>query len=1205
MSAPPTTAGFPLSLPPSMLLRPKDLPMSAFTSTSTTSTRPHRSGANAPLVPVTPLTIKADPFATLVTSGATPGSMPLPGAMRGSSAAATSMIPEGESLLAFPPRLGTLSSGGPLARGMETVSSLPTQGAGAAYGLAPRERQHHKSFPGLTTGQQSVAFNPFFDTIRQNLELGGGRGAGEGIPLKLSRRVRRRIGDLPFEWLREIARRSGHVSEDSPDLEKSETDSDDDNMTTTHRQRRARTKTKPSGLQGRDDSPATPSSPASSSSDGEELAKSLAMQFYKIELGEQRRLMGVMEHHSMESGHVNGRGGMQPMVKSATVGGFTTDRKGIPSGGLCGPVLALPVGSPAARSESTEKAGSDRQIGTATTRMLSGTTSEGGVHVPRNAKDRGMAFPFSITAGVEKGGKNRYRNIWPFEHARVRLHKSHPEDDDYMNASYVQPLGTKKRYIATQGPLPATFTDFWTLCWQENVRVVVMLTREVESALVKCGNYWKEGEYGSLRLKLVSTSDTPERERSRRESETSSGFFNVPQARSAAKDSQENHTIRRVFELTHAGYPDAPPRTVTQLQYLDWPDLDVPKDPRGLLRLMQEVDSIANKSRESCSTAWGEGPLGRRPGAKKPSSPEAARHLSLHEDSQDGSEDGDDDLDAKTGIAKHAIDNPPVLLHCSAGVGRTGGFIAVDAILDGVRREMRKQREEKEALDKLSSGTGSPIPSTGRGSSTPISGDSDEAMEVDLRSLVSTSPSRKDVPSPGTSDRRAMSVSVGGGNNLLSAVSSDPYEPMDVDVETSVKCAQTSPESRQVLQPSTDLIDEVRRAHLQRLSSSQTVQSRDFVDSPSPGSIPSPGPHVLSPRGNSPDTGSSGSLTSSGRRSTSTSGLTAELRMVTSPVSSPATGSTTSLLTTLEPTEPRDELKQFPSSESTSATAGSTQPIAIQAVHRSFEEKTQRVSGKARLDSWRSHVSDSGRHHTTDFQLSLQKLEDEDMPPTPRTMAFDYASPRPLHDDTSPLLLSTCDEPIHRVIEDMRMQRMSLCQSLRQYVFVHRAIIEGALMVVDEERKREEEDRLAAEQEAASKDPGANAASEARTAQISNIQFPKVQSLTARRASFALSPDRSKDRTAVALHQPVPRAVPTVDVHMDDESLLQLPPAVPSPRSKRQASPTELVQETLKGEARLNKRPSVKRRTRSSDEEDGGLMLGSMVLSSPEPPNRP
>lgn len=35
-------------------------------------------------------------------------------------------------------------------------------------------------------------------------------------------------------------------------------------------------------------------------------------------------------------------------------------------------------------------------------------------------------------------------------------------EDDYVNASYVQPLGTPRRYIATQGPLPATFGDFWT-----------------------------------------------------------------------------------------------------------------------------------------------------------------------------------------------------------------------------------------------------------------------------------------------------------------------------------------------------------------------------------------------------------------------------------------------------------------------------------------------------------------------------------------------------------------------------------------------------------------------------------------------------------------------------------------------------------------------------------------------------------------------
>jgi len=159
------------------------------------------------------------------------------------------------------------------------------------------------------------------------------------------------------------------------------------------------------------------------------------------------------------------------------------------------------------------------------------------------------------------------------------------------------------------------------------------------------------------------------------------------------------------------------------------------------------------------------------------------------------------------------------------------------------------------------------------------------------------------------------------------------------------------------------------------------------------------------------------------------------------------------------------------------------------------------------------------------------------------------------------------------------------------------------LMIVDEERRREEEDRLAAKRRVASKGTGANAASEARSAEMWNVQVPKVQNPTARRASFAIGLDRPKDH-AGALRQPVPRTALMADVHMDDDSLLQLP-ALPSPRSKRQASPTELVQEDLKGEARLMKRPSVKRRSRLSDEEDGGLTLGAMVLSSPSPPEKP
>lgn len=60
-------------------------------------------------------------------------------------------------------------------------------------------------------------------------------------------------------------------------------------------------------------------------------------------------------------------------------------------------------------------------------------------------------------AGIEKGGKNRYNNIWPFEHARVRLQGRPDGACDYVNASHIKASRSNKRYVASQGPLPATF----------------------------------------------------------------------------------------------------------------------------------------------------------------------------------------------------------------------------------------------------------------------------------------------------------------------------------------------------------------------------------------------------------------------------------------------------------------------------------------------------------------------------------------------------------------------------------------------------------------------------------------------------------------------------------------------------------------------------------------------------------------------------
>ena len=45
-------------------------------------------------------------------------------------------------------------------------------------------------------------------------------------------------------------------------------------------------------------------------------------------------------------------------------------------------------------------------------------------------------------------------------------------------------LEPKKTYIATQGCLQGTVTDFWRMAWQENSRVIVVTTKEVERGKV-------------------------------------------------------------------------------------------------------------------------------------------------------------------------------------------------------------------------------------------------------------------------------------------------------------------------------------------------------------------------------------------------------------------------------------------------------------------------------------------------------------------------------------------------------------------------------------------------------------------------------------------------------------------------------------------------------------------------------------------------
>ena len=58
-------------------------------------------------------------------------------------------------------------------------------------------------------------------------------------------------------------------------------------------------------------------------------------------------------------------------------------------------------------------------------------------------------------------------------------------------------------YIAAQGPLPGTVTDFWRMIWQYDVKIVVMASNEYEAGKVSilvdgcCSLYRTETKFGA------------------------------------------------------------------------------------------------------------------------------------------------------------------------------------------------------------------------------------------------------------------------------------------------------------------------------------------------------------------------------------------------------------------------------------------------------------------------------------------------------------------------------------------------------------------------------------------------------------------------------------------------------------------------------------------------------------------------------------
>ncbi|KAF9112926.1 hypothetical protein BGX27_002553 [Mortierella sp. AM989] len=216
----------------------------------------------------------------------------------------------------------------------------------------------------------------------------------------------------------------------------------------------------------------------------------------------------------------------------------------------------------------------------------------------------GRTTEFSIYAGLEKGLKNRYNHVWPFDHTRVRIKECKEGEDDYINASFLRPPFGQKSYIVTQGPLPSTFQDFWKVVWEQESRVIIMLTREFEMGRVKCHRYWPTSDSPTMIL----------------------GSLKVTLSNEYQQDIHDDTIQVRQVKLSHTDYPDELERTITHIQYIGWPDFGVPESPMEVLKVVQ----LANSHNTPSSAG-------------------------------------------------------PMVVHCSAGCGRTGAFCVIDSVISELK----------------------------------------------------------------------------------------------------------------------------------------------------------------------------------------------------------------------------------------------------------------------------------------------------------------------------------------------------------------------------------------------------------------------------------------------------------------------------------------------------------------------------------------
>ncbi|KAJ1424927.1 Tyrosine specific protein phosphatases domain [Sesbania bispinosa] len=174
----------------------------------------------------------------------------------------------------------------------------------------------------------------------------------------------------------------------------------------------------------------------------------------------------------------------------------------------------------------------------------------------------------NVALDAVNASKNRYRDVIPFDKNRIVLKSStdyRPAALGYINASFISTSspGTVSQFIATQGPLPHTYEDFWEMIIQYHCPAIVMLTRLVDNyKMIKCGDYF-QAEDGPREFGNVSIT-------------------------SKWIQTTESLLVLRHLEVNHREAEDTA-LSVLHIQYPEWPDHGVPNNTFSVREILKRL----------------------------------------------------------------------------------------------------------------------------------------------------------------------------------------------------------------------------------------------------------------------------------------------------------------------------------------------------------------------------------------------------------------------------------------------------------------------------------------------------------------------------------------------------------------------------------------------------------------------------------------